>query len=236
MDYENALLYEIAETVDSQKLPIISIAGGVAASKSTFAAALKTYLSVRNPKCRVQVLSTDSFLYPNKTLEKHGITKGFPKSYDYNTLKHVLHEFKGGRTVKVPVYLHEIYDILPEQEMLHADVLILEGINTLSDELCEFSDLSLFLSVDPKSLYDWFIGRFRKLIANAAPGSFYERYAKMPLDTALSIAKDVWDNVNAVNNEKYIFPTAERADLIVKIDNEHRVYEIVHYPFSAKLA
>ena len=45
-----------------------------------------------------------------------------------------MHDVKSGkRGVKVPVYSHEIYDIVPNQflEITQPDIIIVEGLNVL---------------------------------------------------------------------------------------------------------
>ena len=61
---------------------IVGIAGAVSAGKSTFAAAVGSALEAVG--VRVQVVSTDGFLFPNATLVARGLLarKGFPESYD----------------------------------------------------------------------------------------------------------------------------------------------------------
>jgi len=61
---------------DGQKIPyVIGIAGSVAVGKSTTARVLQALLS-RWPEHRsVELITTDGFLYPNKTLQERGIMK-----------------------------------------------------------------------------------------------------------------------------------------------------------------
>lgn len=67
------------------KVPfIIGIAGSVAVGKSTTARILQTLLSRWPNHPKVDLVTTDGFLYPNRVLEERGIMKrkGFPESYD----------------------------------------------------------------------------------------------------------------------------------------------------------
>ncbi|MEL1206185.1 type I pantothenate kinase, partial [Staphylococcus epidermidis] len=63
---------------------IIGIAGSVAVGKSTTARLLQLLLSRAYPDKKVQMITTDGFLYPTATLKQKGILdkKGFPESYD----------------------------------------------------------------------------------------------------------------------------------------------------------
>jgi len=70
---------------EQKKLPfIIGIAGSVAVGKSTTARVLRKVLSLLPQKPKVELVTTDGFLYPNKVLvEKNMLNrKGFPESYD----------------------------------------------------------------------------------------------------------------------------------------------------------
>ena len=98
---------------------IIGIAGSVAAGKSTTANILLELMSNNADHPKAAILSTDHFLYPNRVLQERNIMhrKGFPESYDYARLHTALKELKcGAKEVKVPVYSHVTYDILPEPE------------------------------------------------------------------------------------------------------------------------
>jgi type I pantothenate kinase len=69
----------------SPKMPyVIGIAGSVAVGKSTSARILQALLTRWPEHPRVELITTDGFLYPNAVLESRGIMnrKGFPESYD----------------------------------------------------------------------------------------------------------------------------------------------------------
>jgi type I pantothenate kinase len=61
----------------------------VAAGKSTLCAALKATLE---PALRVEVVSTDGFLFPNAVLAERGtlMRKGYPETYDGDSLAAIL--------------------------------------------------------------------------------------------------------------------------------------------------
>src|SRR5699024_4924460 len=63
---------------------IIGIAGSVSVGKSTVARLLRTLLNDFYPDKKVELLTTDGFLYPNEILEERNMMdrKGFPESYD----------------------------------------------------------------------------------------------------------------------------------------------------------
>ena len=63
---------------------VIGVAGSVAAGKSTVAKVLRDLISRWPERPKVELVSTDGFLYPNRVLHSRGSMnrKGFPESYD----------------------------------------------------------------------------------------------------------------------------------------------------------
>jgi type I pantothenate kinase len=115
---------------------IIGVAGSVAVGKSTTARLLQTLLSAWPNHPRVELVTTDGFLYPNHHLQERGLMqrKGFPESYDLRHLLRFLAEVKAGRSeVDAPIYSHLVYDIVPDQKqrIRQPDILIVEGLNIL---------------------------------------------------------------------------------------------------------
>jgi type I pantothenate kinase len=103
--------------IGDRKLPyIIGIAGSAAVGKSTTARVLKALLARWSPRPKVDLVTTDGFLYPKTVLEREGLMqkKGFPESYDRAGLLSFLSDIKSGRSpVRAPVYSHLTYDIVP---------------------------------------------------------------------------------------------------------------------------
>src|SRR3981081_4560277 len=86
--------------VRDRKVPyIIGIAGSVAGGKSTTARVLQALLARWSPRPKVDLVTTDGFLYPNAALERLGLMqkKGFPESYDLTRLLSFLSDIKSGR-------------------------------------------------------------------------------------------------------------------------------------------
>src|ERR1700742_4951424 len=104
---------------DDFKMPyIIGVAGSVAVGKSTTARVLQAMLKRWPNVPKVDLLTTDGFLYPNAILEREGLMekKGFPESYDLPSLLRFLTDVKAGRRpARAPVYSHLTYDVLPNQ-------------------------------------------------------------------------------------------------------------------------
>lgn len=218
---------------------IIGIAGSVAVGKSTTARLLQMMLSRTFKRRNVHLVTTDGFLYPNRILQERGLMddKGFPESYDMELLINFLGEVKSGKPkMKIPMYSHEIYDIVPNryQEIVEPDILIVEGINVLqlpSNQqiyVSDFFDFSIFVDADPKTIETWYLDRFEALLDTAFqnPSNFYYPYAVGPKEKALAMAKDVWKNVNLRNLNEYILPTRHHADLILLKQASHEISHI----------
>src|SRR5437764_5311118 len=123
--------------IRDRKVPyIIGIAGSVAGGKSTTARVLQALLARWSPRPKVDLVTTDGFLYPNAVLERLQLIqkKGFPASYDLPRLLGFLSDIKSGRArVRAPVYSHLSWDIVPGQwqEVDQPAILIVEGVNVL---------------------------------------------------------------------------------------------------------
>ena len=86
---------------------VIGVAGSVAVGKSTTARVLQALLSRWDAHPRVDLVTTDGFLYPTRELRRRGIMhrKGFPESYDRRALLRFVTEVKSGsHDVSAPVY------------------------------------------------------------------------------------------------------------------------------------
>ncbi|MBU9714362.1 type I pantothenate kinase [Bacillus tamaricis] len=229
------------------KVPfVIGIAGSVAVGKSTFARVLKTLISRWPDNPKVELLTTDGFLYPNRELEERGIMdkKGFPESYNIAKLLHVLSELKSGvGEVSVPVYSHITYDIVPDenQRIMSPDILIVEGINVLQppkvsegkrmDQLSvsDFFDFSIYVDADDNNIFEWYVQRFKILKETAFrhEDSYFKKFAGISDLEAFEVAKGIWDRINKVNLYENILPTRSRADLILYKGNNHLVNRIM---------
>jgi type I pantothenate kinase len=222
---------------------VIGIAGSVAVGKSTIARVLQTLLSRWPEHPKVDLVTTDGFLYPNAVLQQRGLMrrKGFPESYDLRRLIEFVRDVKSGRaTVTAPVYSHLHYDILSDtvQTVAQPDILILEGLNVLQhgDQrgeaarlfVSDYFDFSLYVDADETHLRQWFRERFLRLRDTAFqnPHSFFHRYATLSLEEALQISAEIWEQINAVNLRENIAPTRERASLILEKGDDHLVQRV----------
>ena len=217
---------------------IIGVAGSVAVGKSTAARLLQTLLSRLFSRKMVQLITTDGFLYPNVILEERGIMnrKGFPESYDMERLIQTLNEVKSGKEVDIPLYSHQVYDIVPGEfeTIQQPDILIVEGINTLQLPanqqiyVSDFFDFSIFMDAEPKLIEKWYLERFESLLDTAFldPKNYYYQFAIGDRPAALAMSRSVWKNVNLKNLEEFILPTRGRADIILHKQENHLIDRI----------
>jgi type I pantothenate kinase len=241
-------LYRVTDTFlgsPAAKVPyVIAVAGSVAGGKSTTSRVLQALLARWPDHPRVDLVTTDGFLYPNRVLEARGIMhrKGFPESYDVRRLVRFLADVKSGREeVRAPVYSHLVYDIVPGRELVvrQPDILILEGLGVLQTGaapaerpprvfVSDFIDFSLYIDAPEEQLERWFLQRFHRLRETAFrdPHSYFHRYAAMPEGEALDFARHVWVTINAVNLRENIEPTRERATLVLEKGEDHRVERV----------
>jgi type I pantothenate kinase len=225
-----------------RKMPyIIGVAGSVAVGKSTTARVLQALLARWSPRPRVDLITTDGFLYPNAVLERQGIMqkKGFPESYDLPKLLAFLSDIKAGRRrVRAPVYSHLTYDIVPNSHITvdRPDILIVEGVNVLQTGklprdgkavpvVSDFFDFSVYIDADEQVLREWYISRFLALRDTAFhdPRSYFHRYAPLSDEEATATALAIWERTNLANLEDNILPTRPRATLILKKEADHVV-------------
>src|SRR5206468_12456387 len=184
--------------------------------------------------------TTDGFLHPNATLDARGIMhrKGFPESYDRARLLRFVADVKSGLSpLSVPLYSHLQYDILRDEEQTieHPDIVILEGLNVLQSGtehalfVSDYVDFPIYVDAPERELEGWFLARFRTLRDTAFrdPRSFFHRYAEMPEDEALAMARDVWSRINLANLRENIEPTRERAKLVLVKGAEHVVERVM---------
>jgi type I pantothenate kinase len=227
---------------DDRKVPyIIGVAGSVASGKSTTSRILRALLQRWKTSPKVDLVTTDGFLYSNADLERRGLTdrKGFPESYDRARFVAFLADIKSGKAeVAAPVYSHLVYDVLPGERLVvdRPDILIVEGLNILQPgELpkdgkpilfaSDFLDFSIYIDAAEADLRDWFMARFRALRETAFTDekSFFHRFAEMSQEEAEKFGLWAWEAINLPNLIENIQPTRGRATLILRKGKSHAI-------------
>jgi type I pantothenate kinase len=215
---------------------VIGIAGSVAVGKSTTARVLTALLRGTQHR-RVELVTTDGFLLPNRELTARGIMhkKGFPDSYDIKALVAFLAAIKSGRSASAPIYSHLAYDVTAETLLVdRPDILIVEGVNVLDagasrhTVVSDFFDFSIYVDAPEGLVRAWFLDRFQRLRATAFrdPASYFHRYAAMTDAEAIAFAEHVWATINAVNLRDNIAPTRDRAKLVLEKGPDHRIASV----------
>ncbi|BAK34213.1 pantothenate kinase [Microlunatus phosphovorus NM-1] len=231
---------------------VIGVAGSVAVGKSTTARLLRELLAAspdvgwhsgtgRPGHPKVELVTTDGFLYPNAELERRGLMhrKGFPESYDRRALLRFVMDIKSGaEEVSAPVYSHLVYDIVPGERVIvrRPDILIVEGLNVLQPArvradgttglaVSDFFDFSVYVDADPVDIRSWYVTRFLSLRETAFrdPRSYFARFADLTIDQAVARAESLWDTINGPNLAANILPTRGRATTILRKGSDHRV-------------
>ena len=219
------------------KMPyVIGIAGSVAVGKSTSARILQSLLMRWPEHPRVELITTDGFLYPNSVLEERGLMnrKGFPESYDTKRLLQFVRDVKAGTAeVSAPVYNHVVYDVMPSQEeVVHQpDILIIEGLNVLqvgsgnTEFVSDYFDFSIYIDALETDIESWFIERFQTLRKTVFqdPNSFFRHFADLTQDQAVELAHEIWAGINGKNLKENIQPTRARASLVIQKGADHKV-------------
>jgi len=222
---------------------IIGIAGSVAVGKSIFSRVLRASLARWPDHPRVDLVTTDGFLLPNRLLEERNLMqrKGFPESYDQRKLLRFLADIKAGApSVRAPVYSHLQYDIVPDadQEVQQPDILILEGLNVLQSPhthrdasrvfVSDYFDFSIYLDAAESMVERWYVQRFLRLRETVFRNklSYFRRYADLTEAEAIETATRIWKEINLPNLRENIGPTRERAHLVLEKDRDHMVENV----------
>ena len=220
---------------------VVGVAGSVAVGKSTIARLLRELMSRWPGTPRVELVTTDGFLYPNAELERRGIMsrKGFPESYDRRALVRFLTDVKSGAAeARAPFYSHVRYDIVPDAYVTvrRPDVVIVEGLNVLSPPptpndvaVSDLFDFSIYVDAGADDIAGWYVDRFLALREGAFsnPSSFFNVFAELSDAEAVETALGYWNDINLPNLRENVEPTKHRATLVLGKAADHTVKSVL---------
>lgn len=220
---------------------VIGVAGSVAVGKSTIARLLRELLARWEDTPRVELVTTDGFLFPNAELERRGLMdrKGFPESYDRRALLRFVSAVKSGaEEVRAPFYSHLSYDIVPDAQIVvrQPDILIVEGLNVLQPpakghglSVSDLFDFTVYVDARTSDIARWYEERFLKLQRGAFsnPNSYFHRYASLDEEQARTRAREIWASINEPNLLQNVRPTRSRATLVLRKDSNHAVSTVL---------
>jgi type I pantothenate kinase len=204
---------------------VIGIGGSVAAGKSTIARLLQALLGRWPDHPRVDLVTTDGFLYPNAVLEARGLMsrKGFPE---------------GEPEVRAPVYSHLTYDIVEGDENIlrGPDIVIVEGVNVLQTParrgrteaslvVSDFFDFSIYVDASEHDLEAWYVARLLLLRETSLndPRSYFNFLTRSSEEETRQFGASVWREINLANLRENIAPSRERAHLVLQKGSDHLV-------------
>jgi type I pantothenate kinase len=217
---------------------VIGIGGSVAVGKSTTARIIQALLARWPNHPKVDLITTDGFLFPNRILQEKGLMrrKGFPESYDVKRLLQFMAAVKSGEAgIPAPVYSHQSYDIVPglTQTVDHPDIVIVEGLNVLQTGggrrfVSDFFDFSIYVDAEEDHIRQWYVDRFHTLRNTVFQDAdaYFHRYAHLSTEEATATALQIWDDINGVNLRENILPTRERAQLILHKSANHSIHAV----------
>lgn len=224
---------------------VIGVAGSVAVGKSTIARVLQEMLRRWPNTPRVELVTTDGFLYPNAELRRRGLMqrKGFPESFDRRRLLRFVSDVKSGvPEVRAPMYSHLTYDIVPNQQIVvrRPDVLIVEGLNVLAPpraradgisglSVSDFFDYSIYVDASHQAVRNWYVNRFMEMRSGAFadPDSYFHQYSELTDEEAVETATGIWDRINGPNLVQNVLPTRGRAKLVLSKNADHHVKRVL---------
>ncbi|MDQ1574653.1 MAG: type pantothenate kinase [Actinomycetota bacterium] len=220
---------------------VIGVAGSVAVGKSTIARLLRELLARWEDTPRVELVTTDGFLYPNAVLQARGLMerKGFPESYDRRALLRFVSNVKSGvEEVRAPFYSHLSYDIVPDAEVVvhKPDILIVEGLNVLQPPapgarlaVSDLFDFTVYVDARTSDIANWYVDRFLSLQRGAFtnPQSYFHRFASLSESAAIDRARSIWKSINEPNLIQNVLPTRPRASLVLRKRADHTVSTVL---------
>lgn len=201
---------------------VLSVNGNVASGKSTFAKRIKEMIEKLDNNKEVCVITTDDFLLSNQQLHEMNlfVDKGFPNTYNYELINRFVNALLSGEDILIPQYDHKINDIdFTKRKLInHPDIIILEGLISSRKEFSQIINKSIFINVNEKDNYEWYLRRCLDLNLPA----LYD----LSVTDFLPIAKRNWKLTNWRNFIDNVLPLRSKADIQVYLDHNHQIWKV----------
>ncbi len=198
---------------------VVGVTGGIAAGKSTMAAALAEALG------GVPSVSTDGFIRADA-----GERKGFADSYDADAVRAFIDAIRTDGKATAPRYSHLHYDVVGHDDIV-SNRIVIDGLHLghpalgLRDRI----DVLVHLDASTDTLSEWYLGRFQELRTLAKADETAMLYPYRDLDPKMldDMAMQVWRDLNSVVIETEVRPYEGEADLLVRFNPRHEVVELI---------
>ena len=131
--------------------------------------------------------------------------------------------------------LKELLSRLPQHPRVEL-VTTPEGLNVLQPAragadgrpglaISDFFDFSVYVDASSGDIRSWYVQRFLRLRETAFrdPESYFNRYASLSHEDAVTQAESLWDTINGPNLARNITTTRGRATLVLRKDSDHSV-------------
>ena len=223
---------------------VIGIAGSVAVGKSTFARILQALLARWPDHPKVDLVTTDGFLHPNKVLDERGIMnrKGFPESYDTRRLLQFLRELKSGAANRAAHRCTATSCTTSSRARWSMSASPTssssKGLNVLqvgsrptsaTEFVSDYFDFSIYIDADEGHIEEWYVQRFMKLRETVFqnPDSFFRHYADLSPDEAVDDgARSSGARSTARTCARTSPRPSARAGLLLRKGGDHRVTDV----------
>ena len=193
---------------------VVGITGGIAAGKSTVAAAVAQALGW-------PTVSTDGFIRADA-----GSRKGYADSYDAEALSAFLDAIRNDGKATAPRYSHLHYEVVGYDDIV-SNTIVVDGLHLGHPTLGVRGRIDVLVHLDAPTdvLSRWYLTRFQELrtLAKGDPTAMLYPYRDLEPDVLDGMAMQVWDDLNAVVIETEVRPYGPDADIGVVFHDDHSV-------------
>ena len=94
--------------------------------------------------------------------------------------------------------------------------------------MSDYFDFSIYIDALEADIENWYVNRFLSLCDSVFqdPNSFFQHFAQLSREDAIATARTIWKGINGLNLKENIEPTRDRASLILRKGEDHRVSEV----------